>query len=296
MLEDIEIFCVVVKEQSFSRAARCLHLSPSIVTRRIVRLEQHLDSRLLHRTTRQVTLTEAGQQYFLQVSDILQALKLANKQVKSLNQDLIGTLKVGLPASISHLYLSRHLQVFFTQFPNLKLHIIHGNHLLDLLENGFDLILYCGHLPDSSFHYKKLGSWKKVICAAPTYLKKYGIPKQLKDLQQHNCLDHADNFYHSWHFQENGKIKDIPVSGNMLVNSSIDLCNLAVSGMGIAYLPNFSVYPELKQDRLISILEQHQPSPLPIYWVYPSKQYLERKTQVFIEFIEKLLKPILNFP
>ena len=146
-----------------------------------------LKVRLL-RTTRKVSLTEAGVNYFATVSDILQNLAAANKQVKSFNQEVIGTLKIGLPASISHLYVSPKLHQFLAKFPRMKIHIVHGNHLLDLLDNGFDLILHCGQLPDSSFYYKKLGVWKKICCAAPPYIKRYGMPQQPSELVNYNCL------------------------------------------------------------------------------------------------------------
>jgi len=295
MLEDIEIFCAIARAKNFSKAARALHISPSVVTRRLRRLEKRLDVRLFHRTTRQVTLTEAGQLYYQEVSDILNALTAADQQIKGLREEVTGTLKVGLPASISHSYVSRHLHEFLRQFPSLNIRIINGNHLLDLLENRFDVILHCGMLPDSTFHYKKLGVWRKVICASPDYLQTHGIPQQPTDLSRHNCLDHQDNFQYTWQFQQKQKMMEFAVRGNIRVNSSIDLCNLAVSGLGIVYLPSFSVYHQLKSKNLISILEQYQPPVLGMYLIYPSKQHLNKKTRVFIDFLTTLMTPVFEY-
>ena len=289
MLEDIEIFCMIAEHKSFSKAAQRLRISPSIATRRLARLEKKLDVRLMNRTTRLVTLTQAGQYYYDEVKLLLEALEISNKNIKSMRKEVSGILKVGLPVSMSHFYVTPHLHEFLTLFPALKIHILHGNHLLDLLGNGFDLVMHCSELPDSNFHYKKLGHWEKVVCAAPSYLEKNSIPQIPEDLMQHNCLDHTDNSDLTWLFQAKGKSKKIPITGNACINSSIDLCNLAISGLGIVYLPSFSVKHKLETKELISILDSYLPPPLPIYLVYPSNQYLSEKVRVFIDFMTTLL-------
>ncbi len=295
MFEDIEVFCAIARNGSLAKAARSLYISTSIVTRRLARLEAKLGVRLMQRTTRHVFLTEAGQFYYDEVSQILDNLEASNKNVKSLGKEIVGTLKIGLPVSISTLYVSQHLHEFLALYPSLKIQIVHGNHILDILENAFDVVLHCGKLPDSSFYFKKLGNWDKIICASPEYLAKYGTPKTPADLSQHNCLDHAENFHFTWRFDKDGNTEDMPVSGNVRVNSSLDLASLAASGLGIAYLPCFSVHPLLKAGKLISILEDYRPPALGMYLVYPSNKYLSQKTQVFIHFMEKLLGKILNF-
>ena len=207
MLDDIEIFCAIVKAQSFNKAARDLHICPSIVTRRLARLEKQLKIRLFQRTTRRLMITEAGQRYYDSVHDILQALTSANNDIKHLSENVTGTLKVGMPVSISHRYVSQNLHQLLAQYPALNVQIVNGNHLLDLLDNGFCCVVHCGPLPDVSFHYKKIATWKKIICASPDYLDKYGMPKKPEDLKQHNCLDHIDNFNYTWLLHERGKSK-----------------------------------------------------------------------------------------
>ncbi len=292
MLEDIEIFCLVAKHKSFSKAALELHISPSITTRRLARLERKLDVRLMNRTTRLVTLTEAGQLYYDEVRALLESLELSNRNIKSIKKDINGVIKIGLPVSISHFYVTPQLHKFLNRFPGLKVHIVHGNHLLGLLSNGFDLVMHCGELPDSSFHYKKLGIWQKIICASPEYLEKNGTPIHPDDLKHHNCLDHVDNYDFTWLFQEKAKVKKILITGNACINSSIDLCNLAVSGLGIVYLPSFTEKHRLETGELVSILDCYQPPSLPMYLVYPTDQYLSQKVRVFMDFMTKLLNHI----
>jgi DNA-binding transcriptional LysR family regulator len=238
MLEDIEVFCAVAKHKSFSKTALALHISTSIATRRLARLEKKLDVSLFHRTTRQVTLTEAGRLYFDEVKNLMDGLEAANQNVKSIRKEISGVIKVGVPVSISHMYVTEHLHEFVKRYPKLRVHLVTGNHLLDLLENGFDVVMHCGELPSSSLHYKKLGMWDKVTCASPRYLQEHGTPMTPEDLAQHNCLDHADTFHVTWSFQDKGKTKEIAVSGNACVNSSIDLVNLAVNDMGIGVSVN----------------------------------------------------------
>lgn len=293
MFEDIDAFCLVAKYKSFSQAARQMGISTAVMTRRVARLEKSLDTKLLHRTTRLVTLTEAGQAFYQQTSELLQALEASKKAVKSFNQEVTGTLKIGLPASISQLYLTPALAIFSQQFPQLKIQMVQGNHLLDLLRNGFDLVIHCGELPDSNFYFKKLGSWKKIICASPAYLEKNPAPKIPDDLSAHRCLDHYDNFSRSWKFKIDGKLKDLMIDADIYSNSSLDLKNLAIHHSGIVYLPSFTVYPELHSGQLISLLVKYQPPALGMYAVYPSHQYLSKKTQLFLEFLEQQLKPII---
>lgn len=290
MLESATIFVQVVEKLSFSKAARKLKISTSAVTRQIEKLENELGVRLLQRNTRQVSLTEAGAIFYDSCLHLLETYSTAKKQVKNLHHELTGTLKIGSPNSISHLYLSMALQKFIKQYPDLKIDIVNGNHLLDLLSSGFDLIIYCGELASSNLYYRKIGAWTKVTCASPNYFKKFGVPKTPLELSRHNCLDHYDNAQNTWAYQLDGKIKPILVRGNIRANSSLDLKNLALSDLGIVYLPSFTVKEDISSGRLRSILLEYPTPPLSIYVVYPSKRFLNKKASTFMDFLEKLLK------
>lgn len=291
MLKSATVFIKVVETLSFSKAARQLKVSTSAVTRQIEKLESELDVRLLQRNTRQVSVTEAGAIFYESCLSLLETYTSAQKQVKNFHHELTGTLKIGLPNSISHLYMSTALQTFIKKYPGLKIDIVNGNHLLDLLSSGFDLIIYCGELADSNLYYRKIGTWKKITCASPSYFKKFSIPKIPQDLTQHNCLDHFDNRHSTWAYQFKGEIQSIPVRGTVRANSSLDLKNLALSGLGIVYLPSFTVKEAISHGHLKSILTEYQVSALSIYAIYPSKRFLDKKTLVFMEFLEKLLSP-----
>jgi LysR family transcriptional regulator, regulator for bpeEF and oprC len=295
MLEDIHVFCSIAKHQSFSKAARELDISTPVITRRLSRLEKTLDARLLNRTTRKVTLTEAGNLFYTEVTDILQLLEASKENVKSVTSQIAGTLKVAMPTSLSQCYVVPALQGFLEKYPNLKIHLVSGNYLLNLLHEGFDLVIQCGELPNSNYYYKKIASMKKIICASPDYLKKNGEPKNLDDLKDHNCLRFYDRIqHHPWTVCENGKIKEINIDGNIFVNNAIELKCLAKHGIGIAYLPAYFIHDELMKGNLVSILDQYQPADYNLYAVYATKKYLAKKTQLFLNFISELLQEVIE--
>jgi len=289
MFEDINAFCAIAKHHSFSKAAREIGISTPVITRRLARLEETLETRLLNRTTRQVTLTEAGNLFYTEVSDILNALEASKDSVKSLMSQVSGTLKVGMPNSLSQCYVVPALKAFKEKYPNLNLHIVSGNNLSNLLNNGFDLIIQCGQMPDSNLYYKPVGTMHKILAAAPEYLAKHGTPQKPEDLQTHNCLINSDFITNYWKIMDKGKIKEIPVSGDIKTNDYVDLKRLAIDGMGIIYMAKYAIYEELKNGKLVSILNDHQLIDHTLYAIYPTKKYLAKKTQIFLEFITELL-------
>ena len=292
MFEDIHVFCAVAKHYSFAKAARELGLSTPVVTRRLARLEKELDTRLLNRTTRQVTLTEAGSLFYSDVNELIQTFEASKENVKSLTNNVSGTLKVGIPHSVSHYYVSPNLHLFLAKYPHLKIFISTGTEQFNLLNNGYDLIVHCGELPNSSFYYKKIGTMKKIICASPEYLKKHGTPKHYTELSTHNCLSHQDSIHHNWIIEDKGKAKGVLVSGNVNINNTIDLKNLVKAGIGIGYLPHYSVQEELKNGSLISILDEFQPADHELHAIYPHNKYLNKKAKLFLEFISGLLNDV----
>lgn len=294
MFEDISAFQAVAQFKSFTKAAQRLELSIPVVTRRIARLEQTLGVRLLHRTTRHVHLTEAGEIFLAEISDILQALEASKETVKGLTHAINGTLKVGLPVNMSHLYVTPVLHQFMALYPNIHIHLMTGDYLLDLLKQGFDLVIHCGQLPDSNFYFEKLGVWKKLFCAAPSYLEKYGTPQTVEELKEHNCIDHYENFERNWEYQEGKRLKKIVVNGNVRAHSNPEIKNLVLSGLGIGYLGKCSLYREVKEGSLVSILQNYETPALGTYAVYPHKKFLNQKTRVFIDFIAKILAPVYS--
>ena len=153
-------------------------------------------------------------------------------------------------------------------------------------------MIHAGVLPDSSFYFKKIGTWKKIFCASPDYLEKHGTPTIPEDLKLHNCIDHYDNAERIWEYKENGVLKKLMVAGNVRADSNFDIRQLALSGIGIAYLSKCTIYEDLRQGRIVSLLDNFQTSDFGTYAVYPSKKFVPQKTLVFLEFISNLLEAV----
>lgn len=286
MLEEIRTFVAVARSKSFSMAAEKLSISTSVVTRRIQFLETELDEILIHRTTRQLSLTSAGTLFYENCIRILDTFDNSKKNLQNLKNPLSGTLKIGIPLSICHLCITPYLNPFLKDHPHLKINIVNGNHLIDLLEDHFDLIIHCGSLPNSNFYYRKLGTWQLTAVASPSYLKQYGTPKTPDDLNKFNCLDHYDNYDNSWPFLIKEKEKKIFVNGNIRVNSNIILKNLAISDTGICYIPSFTIAPELKNGILVEVLKEYKMKSLEICALYPKDSISNQKAQAFLAFLE----------
>ncbi|MCD6046450.1 MAG: putative transcriptional regulator, LysR family [Gammaproteobacteria bacterium] len=288
MFHDVEIFIRVAEYQSFSKAARKLNLTPPAITRHIAKLEKELAVRLFQRNTRQVVLTEAGHIFYENCFKLMHDYQGAINQIKSLDNKINGKLKIGIPSSISHLFVASALKAFLLTYPFLSIEIVIGNHLIDLLSSGFDLIVHCGEIADNNFYSKKIGTWSRITCAAPEFLREFGLPATPYELSGYNCLDHLDNAGQVWSYKFSDGIKQISISGNVRANSSLDLKQLAIKGLGITNLPSFIVEDAINQNFLCPILVDYQLPPIGMYMVYPSKQYLNQKTKVFMEFFESL--------
>ncbi len=289
MLEDILTFQTIVQHKSLTKAGKELGISTSIVTRRLARLEKSLNIRLLQRTTRQIHLTEAGEIFFNQITDVLYGLEASKEAIRNLSGNVAGTLKVGLPTGISQLYVTKMLHQFSQKYPDISIHIVTGHNLLGLLTAGFDLVIHAGILPDSSFYFKKIGSWKKIFCASPDYLKKYGTPNTPLELKSHNCIDHYDNAERTWEYKEDNIVKKIAINGSIRADNHFDIRQLVLSGMGISYLSKCTIYEDLKQGRLVSVLDDFQSSEFGTYAVYPTNKFISKKIQVFLDFMTNLL-------
>lgn len=290
LLKPLTIFTTIVKLGGFSKAAQALGTSTSSITRLLSQLENELGFALLERTTRTIRLTEAGSLFYEKAQEILSIYDMSKKHLGLLQNVLSGQIKIGAPSSLSYLYITKCINEFLEQYPHVNVQLVNGDHLLDLLENDFDFIFHCRPLPDSSFQYRKLGAWTRMLCAAPSYIKKNGQPNSLEALSTHNCLMHYQDKTSSWPFIVNKKIKNISVTGNIVTDSSLNLLNLTLNGIGIAYLPSFVILPELKKGKLIQILPEHQLPSQEIYAVFSKNRYRIKKVRVLLDFLTQKIQ------
>jgi DNA-binding transcriptional LysR family regulator len=289
--DKILLFHTVVKTGSFSQAATRIGMTNSVVSKHISQLEQHLGVKLLHRTTRKLQLTEAGQLLYQHAQDVDQSVANAVKAITEVSSEPTGKICLSVPVISGEYLIADLVAEFCRSYPKLKIELRLEDHQVDLVAAGVDLAIRTASLPDSSLIAKLLVQSKWVVSASPEYLAKHGIPLTPQDLLSHNCLTYTymETGSNDWIFREKQEgIENeysIKVEGNISSNNQIALKNAALSGDGIIYTPKLLVYEDLKAGRLQEVLADASGKQLPIYAVYPYSKYLPEKIRLLIDFI-----------
>jgi DNA-binding transcriptional LysR family regulator len=286
-------FIHVVEKGGFSAASRFLDASVTSVARQVNGLETMLGVRLLNRTTRRQSLTEAGQVYYAKITAILAQLDEAKRDVSSYQEGVKGRLKVHLRTTIGNQVIVPALPRFLTQYPNINLHLTLTDNREDLVEHSVDVAVWLGALEDSSMMARRLSPSERVVCGSPLYLQKHGAPQEPMDLAKHNCMVfEAKDYSNIWRFTRNGETVEVPVSGNLTTNSGIALITSAISGLGLALLQHSLVRESIVRGELAQVLESYSASPTgtdpALFAVYPSSRHLSPKSRAFIDFLVDL--------
>lgn len=286
-ISDLDIFSRVARTGNMSAAGREMGLSPAVVSKRISLLEERLGARLFQRTTRQLTLTETGEGYYKRVVDILSLVEEAEDFVSRRNTRPRGVLKVTAPTSFSRQHVAPHLPLFFTKFPEIELDLHLTDNFVDIIGDGFDLAIRIGELEDSSLVAKKLAPDTRVICASQQYLERTGIPSKLSDLESHNCLSAGAQDY--WRLEGPDGQLNQRLKGNLRSNSSEFVREALLAGLGVGLRGTWDIGPDLLKGDLKVVLPQYRGSSnMAIYAVYPCREFLPEKVNVFIEFLAGL--------
>lgn len=287
-LAALEAFAKVAETQSFSEAARRLRSSKSAVSRHVAALEADLGARLFHRTTRSLTLTEAGRDYFARTGRILADLAEANASVSQLQAAPRGHLRVNAPMSFGFLHLAPALGDFLSRYPEVELDVTLTDRFIDLIDEGVDVAVRIGTLTDSSLVARRLASIRRVLCASPDYLSRRGTPRTPDDLKSHDCLGNTNiNITREWRFvhPDTGAPWPVEVKGRMRANSGDLLRVAALHGHGFVHLPTFIVGDDLRAGTLISVLEPYVAQDLTLNAVYPTARHLSPKVRAFVDFL-----------
>jgi len=291
-LTGMQVFARVVALGSLSAAARELGMSQTMATKHVAALETRLGVKLLHRTTRQLTLTEAGRKYLDAAERILAEVEESESDVSADHVEVRGTLRVSVPVSFGVREISPLIPAFVALHPAVKLDIGMNDRQIDLIEEGWDLAVRIGRLADSSLIARRLAPCRTVVCASPAYLAARGTPRKIGDLTTHNCLGYtlsetmgADR----WSLGADGRSR-ISITGNLKANNGDCLVAAAVAGQGIIYVPTFLVAHELEAKRLVALKLDHAPVEFGgIYAVYPSERRPPAKIRAFVDFLAKRL-------
>lgn len=285
-LNDWLTFATVVEEQGFTAAAKKLGLSPSVLSKRITRLEAVLNARLLQRTTRNLVLTDIGEEFYEYCADLKLQIDEAMAVISHAQETPQGKLRVNAPMSFGHQHLVSAVSDFIKLHPQIQVELVLGSHFANLIEGGLDLAIHVKDLPDSSLHAKRLALRSSKVYGSPEYFAKYGRPQIPDDLKNHNCLLYQlQPVKHEWRFYREGVEYVVPVAGNFKANSSQALAEAAVAGLGIVKLPGYMVTHEIVEKKLESVLNEYSPKDIGIYAVYPHHRHLPPKVRLFLDFL-----------
>jgi DNA-binding transcriptional LysR family regulator len=288
----IPVFVVVVEAGGFSAAARKLGLSKSAVSKRITQLENQLGVRLLHRTTRRLSLTEAGERYFEHAYQALASASEAEDAVTQLQTKPKGRLRVSALMAFGRLHIAPLIPEFLQRYPDIKIELILDDRTVDLVEGGFDVAIRGSDRVGSTIIARSLAPLRSILCASPQYIEQHGLPRQPIDLLQHNCLLYSYSTT-EWTFIKEGESQVIEVSGNYQVNNSEALREALLQGLGVARTATFLVGDDLKSGRLVNMLEEYKMPSKTLYALFPERRHLPAKVRVFVDFIvEKISGPL----
>ena len=286
-LTDIAVFVRVVERASFTVAADDLRLSRAVVSKYVSRLEKRLGSRLLHRTTRRLSLTEAGAALFEASRGAIERIEEAEAALAQLQSQPRGRLRVSAPMSFGILHLGPAMAEFARAYPAVTLDMRLDDRYVNLVEEGFDVAVRIGALSDSSLVARKFAATRAVVCASPDYLARQGEPETPEDLASHDCLIYSYlSTANVWRFSApDGREIPVAVTGSFRINNGIVLAEAAVAGHGILMAPTFYVGPLIRDKRLKQILARYRLPDLPIHAVYPQRTHVPPKVRVFIDFL-----------
>jgi DNA-binding transcriptional LysR family regulator len=281
------VFAKVVDAGSFAAAARHFGMSPAMVTTHVQTLEERLGVRLLNRTTRRVSATEVGQNFYERCLRILSELEEAEGAAGELQSVPRGLLRVTAPVSFGARRLAPAIADYLVSYPNVSIDLSLDDPYSDLLEKRFDLAIRLGRLADSSLIARKLCTPATILCASPGYLEKHGAPQTPRDLIGHNCLVYTYATPLSvWNFvDQNGKEDVVRISGRFQADSGDALLALVLRDGGVVLGPDYLVEDDLKAGRLIRLLPEYATAETAVHAVYPHSRHLSAKTRTFIDFL-----------
>lgn len=279
----LDEFVCVAELGHFSGAARKLGVSSSHISRQIARLEDRLQTRLFYRSTRRVTLTEAGQTFLQHCQHLQDARDEAIQAVTDLSSEPKGLLRMTCSVAYGEDFIMPLVNNFMQRYPKLRIEMTLTNQPLDLLHGQFDLAIRLGRLQDSRLVATRLAPRRMYLCAAPAYLEHHGAPHSLSELPRHNCLIGSND---TWTFLEAGREIPVRVQGNWRCNSGRAVLEAALRGFGLCQLPDYYVQEHLRSGALRSLLTQHEPPHTGVWALYPQQRHLSPKVRKLVEYLK----------
>jgi DNA-binding transcriptional LysR family regulator len=286
LLDGVAVFVGVINTGSFTAAAEALGHSTSYVSKTVSRLEKRLGSRLLNRTTRTISLTDVGKSYFERCNQIIIDAENAERSISQLQDTPRGLLRVNAPVSFGSIYLLDHLSKFMNSFPEITLEVEFNDRMIDVVAEGYDVVIRAGQIPDSNLVARKLTTSKSIVVGSPDYFKKNGRPETANELEHHACLAYSLIPNPTlWEFKKDGNRKAVKITPRLMCNNAAVEVAMAVNGVGIGRIPLFCCEQELAKGELEIILDDHEQPEIGVYAVFPHRQYLTAKVRAFVDFL-----------
>lgn len=296
-LTSMNVFVRVAKAGSFAGGARELDISRAMATKHIMQLESSLGTRLFNRTTRSLSLTDVGASYLERCQQVLLDVEEMEAAVTHLQTEPRGVLKISAPPVIGATHITRAIAEFLKIHSDLTVDLILQSSPGDMIDEGIDIAIYLGTLDDTSMVARKLASSSMIVCGAPAYFERYGIPEKPEDLLNHSCLvNWASAPRNKWHFKSDSGNSTILVNGRMQANVADALRLAAIEGLGLVMLASYVVSRDIEKGKLKAVLENYTLPPLDIHAVYPHRKYLSAKVRRFLEFLQNWLGPKVSMP
>jgi len=287
---DYALFALIAQSGSVSAAARALGISAPMASKRLMRLEERLGTRLLYRTTRRVVLTTAGARFCEDVTAILNAVREAEARLTGEAQALSGRLRITAPTSFGRLHIAPHLDTFLRHFPSIHLELNLSDSFSDLMTDEFDLAVRIAGAPPRSLTSYVLAPNRRILCAAPSYLAEYGTPNKLRDLGQHRLL--AAQGQTPWRMSGPEGYTNVEVKSWVATNSSEVIRELAIAGVGIALRSLWDVSDALASGALVRVLERYEGTKnVNILAVHPATPFVPQRILAFVDFLRDLYQP-----
>ena len=285
-IKAMQVFIEVARLEGFSAAARKMHLSTTAVSRYVMELEDWLDVQLFNRTTRHLSLTDAGRAYLERCMHIVDDVENLEKNSSDINENPRGKINVTAPEFMGRQLLGPILPEFLIKYPDIRINLQLVDRYVNLVDEGFDLALRIGNLPDSNLISRKLGDMHMMIVASPAYLKKYGKPETIYDLKKFNCIvDSVADYLDRWPLINKNSSTNIKVNSNLMINNGELVREMAIAGLGITLLPDFFVKDDIKNGKLVAILKDKINKKGTISAVYPKSRHLSSSIRVFVDFL-----------
>lgn len=294
-MSDMAIFAMVVQSKNITQAARKIRLTPSAVTKRLNRLEERFGLKLLNRTTRKISLTEAGSKYYERSKQILRDIEWLDSSIAIYSDNPRGMLKVTAPSLFGRIQISPLVLKFRKLYPDIQVHLQLTDRNIDIVGEGVDISIQNTDLADSSLMLKRLVTDRQVICGAPDYFAKNGYPEKPEDLLEHDCLllRFPGSKQYRWHFIENKKNTSYLVKGPIDTNSTELLHQWALEGVGLSLCSTFEIEKDIQNGNLVPVLTNFERTHHAYYALYPKRELMPKKTHVFLDFLTERINQSL---